>query len=185
MSPAPNATPWRVVNIVLAALLALALVVVVFVAVLGPKVFPGTSKAENQKQQQYVAVTGAARTALDAFLSVDYKRMDPLQDRLLKLSTGRFKRQYNAARVNIKAAAQSARVVAAPTVREVGINQIKDGKATAVVAADLVRKNSATKKKKATKACPHAGATCLYFRFTVELTETSGGWKLSDVEPVS
>ena len=103
----------------------------------------------------------------------------------MKLSTGTFRKQYSAARVNIKAAAESARVVATPTVREVGINQLKDGKATAVVAADLVRKNSSTKKKKATKNCPHAGATCLYFRFTVELTKPADGWKLSDVEPVS
>lgn len=169
---------------VLAAVLVLAIAAAIVVAIGGRKVLPGTSPADRS-EKQYVAVTGAARTALDAFLSVNYKDMDPLQDRLLNLSTGSFKKQYSAARVNIKAAAQTARVVATPTVREVGINQIKDGRATAVVAADLVRKNSATKKVKATKSCPHAGAKCLYFRFTVELTKTADGWKLSDVEPVS
>jgi len=184
VSPGSRTTPLRVVNIVLAALLALALVAVVVVSIAGRAVLPGTSPADRS-EKQYDAVAGAAKAGMDAFLSVDYKRMDPLQDRLLALSTGSFKKQYRAAMVNIKAAAQSARVIATPTVREVGVNRVADGKATAVVAADLVRKNKATRNKAATKSCPHTGASCLYFRFTVELTETDDGWKLSNVEPVS
>lgn len=184
MSPGSRTTPWRVVNTVLAALLALAVVAVIVVWIGGTRVLPGTSPADRT-EKQYDAVTGVARAGMDAFLSVDYKDMDALQKRLLALSTGSFEKQYRAAMVNIKAAAETAQVVATPTVREVGINQVANGKATAVVAADLVRQNKATKKKPATKDCPHAGATCLYFRFTVELTDTADGWKLSNVEPVS
>ena len=184
MSPGSRTTPWRVVNFVLAALLALAVVAVIVIGVGGTRVLPGTSPADRA-EKQYDTVAGVARSGMDAFLSVDYKDMEPLQDRLLAMSTGSFKKQYRAAMVNIKAAAEAARVVATPTVREVGINQIRNGRATAVVAADLVRKNKATKSKAATKSCPHAGATCLYFRFTVQLTETDDGWKVSDVEPVS
>jgi len=179
-----SGAPWRTVNAVLAGLVALGLIALVTIAIAGTRVLPGTSPS-NRAEKNYQAAEGAARSGMDAFLSVDYKNMDALQDRLLKLSTGTFATQYQAARVNIKASAQAARVIATPTVRQVAINQLAKGKATAVVAADLVRSNTATKNEKATKACPHAGATCLYFRFTVELTDTGDGWKLSGVEPVS
>jgi len=172
------------VNAVLAGLAALALVVLLVIAIAGRSVLPGTSPADRAAKN-YTAAEDAAKSAMDAFLTVDYRNMDKLQDTLLKLSTGSFKTQYAAARVNIKATSQAARVVATPTVRDVAVSQLSATKATAVVAADLVRSNKATKKETATKACPHAGATCLYFRFTVQLAKTADGWKLSGVEPVS
>lgn len=175
---------WRSTNYLLAGVLALCLVALLVLAIAGVRALPGTSPA-NRAEQRYQAAAGAARSGMDAFLSVDYKNMDAIQNRLLKLSTGSFKSQYAAARVNITASAQAARVVATPTIRQVGISQLSADKATAVVAADLVRKNVSTTKVKATKACPHDGASCLYFRFTVQLTDTPDGWKLSDVVPIS
>jgi len=180
----PSGARWFVVNLVLSGLGALALVALVVIAVAGRSVLPGTSPADRAAKN-YTAASDAARNAMDAFLSVDYRNMDKLQAALLKLSTGTFKTQYAAAQVNIKATSQAARVVAKPTVRHVGINQLSADKATAVVAADLVRSNKATTKQKATATCPHDGATCLYFRFSVQLTRTADGWKLSGVEPVS
>ena len=179
--PAPA---WRGVNIALAVVLGVVLIGLVAIAIGGTRVLPGTSPA-NRANADYQAAAGAARSGMDAFLSVDYKDMDTLQKRLLSLSTGSFKTQYAAAQVNIKASAEAAKVVANPTIREVGINQLAKGKATAVVAADLVRSNVSTTKMTATKQCPHAGAACLYFRFTVELTDTPDGWKISGVEPIS
>jgi len=173
-----------VANLVLAGLAAVALVVLLVLAIAGRGVLPGTSPADRASKQ-YDAATKAAGVAMDAFLSVDYHNMDKLQDRLMALSTGAFKTQYAAAQVNIKATAQAARVVATPTIKDVAIDQLSKGKATAVVAADLVRSNKATTKQKATARCPHKGASCLYFRFKVDLTQTTDGWKLSGVEPVS
>jgi len=182
--PRIPALAWRGVNIALTVVLAVVLIALAAIAIGGIRVLPGTSPA-NRANADYEAAAGAARSGMNAFLSVDYLDMDALQKRLLALSTGSFKTQYAAAQVNIKASAEAAKVVATPTIRAVGINQLAKGKATAVVAADLVRSNVSTTKVAATKQCPHAGATCLYFRFTVDLTDTPDGWKISGVEPVS
>ncbi len=184
MTDSSSGARWRIANLVLAGATALALVVLVVIAAAGTSVLPGTSPA-NRSAKDYDAAATTARQGMDAFLTVDYRNMDKLQAALLDLSTGAFKSQYAAAEVNIKASTQAARVIAKPTIREVGVSQLAEGKATAVVSADLVRSNKATVKQPATKTCPHAGATCLYFRFTVQLTKTAEGWKLSGVEPVS
>lgn len=181
---APAGRSWAPVNWTLLGLVVVALVVYVVVLAQGVKVIPGTSPAEHA-EHGYQAVTAAANAEAAAFLTVDYKNMDKLQEKVLAGATGTFKQQYVATRTNLKTSAVTTKTVATPTIRQVAISKLSGGKATVFVAADLVRKNIDTAKSKATKACPHSGATCLYFRFKLGLTDTADGWKLSSVDFVS
>ena len=54
----------------------------------GAAAAPGDSKAETLSRQ-YEDVTAAAREQTLAFLTVDYKNMDPLTDKVLAGATGR------------------------------------------------------------------------------------------------
>lgn len=171
-------------NAVLAALVVLAIAAYVTVEVAGVRVIPGTSPAEHA-EQRYDDVRAAAVERAKDVLTIDYKHMDDLQDKVLAGSTGAFKKQYTATRSSVKTSAKAAKAVAVPTIREVAVNRLSGSKATVYVAADLVRSNSRTRKVKATKTCPHKGAVCLYFRFKLGLTDTAGGWKLSKLEFVS
>lgn len=185
MSPTtPTGRSWRPVNLTLLGVLVVVLVAYVVVLAAGVRVLPGTSPAERA-EKGYHAVTAAATTQAKAFLSVDYRRMDALQAAVLAEATGAFKKQYAATRANLKSSAQQTKAVAVPTIRQVAISKLSGGRATVFVAADEVRTNINTTKSKATKACPHKGATCLYFRFKLSLTDTADGWKLSGVDFIS
>jgi hypothetical protein len=67
----------RRVNAVLAALLALLLVYLLVIVVVGSRAVPGTTAAERTVDT-YAAVRAAAREEVDAFLEIDYRKMDPL-----------------------------------------------------------------------------------------------------------
>ena len=76
----------------------LALLLVATTALLftkGAAAAPGDSKAEALSQQ-YKDVTEAAEAETLAFLTVDYKNMDPLIQKVLDGATGNFKAQYAA-----------------------------------------------------------------------------------------
>lgn len=175
---------WTWLNVVLCALVVAVLVYTVVVATAGVSAVPGTSPAERA-QHRYAQVQADASTDVAAFLRIDYKSMDPLQAKVLADSTGTFRKQYEQTKVNLKAEAESAKTMSTPTIRQVGVNQLNGERATVFVAADMVRSNVSTTKIKATKACPHAGATCLYFRFKIGLTLVGGSWKLSSVDFIS
>ena len=80
--------------------------------------------------------TEAPREQTRAFLTVDYKNMDPLIEKVLAGATGTFKEQYERREANLKATAQQGRSVATGKVREVGIGDIDGDTAIVFVAAD-------------------------------------------------
>ena len=83
----------------------------------GASAAPGDSQAETLSSE-YADVTKAATDGTTAFLTVDYKNMDPLIANVLKRSTGTFKEQYSRAKVNLKATAQDGLAVSNGTVLE-------------------------------------------------------------------
>ena len=103
---------------VVAVLLAVACVVVV----VSPTAVPGQSAAEKANARD-LAVRVAATNVTKAFLDVDYRDMDPRIDKVLSLSTGTFKNQYDTAKVDLKTQAQTAKAVATGAVRYVGIGE--------------------------------------------------------------
>lgn len=174
----------RRVNAVLAALLALLLVYLLVIVVVGSRAVPGTTAAERTVDT-YAAVRAAAREEVDAFLEIDYRKMDPLLAKVLDGATGSFRAQYRTNRVNLKAAAEAARAVSTGEVEEIGISKLGPGTATLYVAADAVVRNRSTGKVKRTKACPHDGAVCRYYRLKVTMDRVGSTWKMSGLDFVS
>lgn len=171
-------------NAVLGVLLVALVATTVLVLVKGNRATPGESGAEKISRQ-YDIVTRAATEEINAFLTVDFKNMDPLVAKVLAGAAGEFKTQYDGSKVNLIAAAQSAKARSEGTVRAVGISDINSTSAVVFVAADSVVSNKTTKKVKATQSCPHAGATCRFYRFKIGMTNTSEGWKMSKLDFVS
>ena len=131
---------WRVTNLVLIALALLLVVTSVLLFTRGASAAPGDSKAEALSRE-YAQVTKAARAETLAFLTVDYKDMDPLIAKVLAGASGTFKSQYDKAKVNLKASAQQSQAVSTGKVLSVGVGDIDDGDAIVFVAADSQVRN--------------------------------------------
>ena len=167
----PAETSWRWANIVL---MVLALALVVTSALLfkeGAAATPGDSKAETLSRQ-YEDVTASAREQTRAFLTVDYKNMDPLTDKVLAGATGQFKKQYQGARGNLKATAQQGKAVATGEVKEVGIGDIDADTAVVLVAAD----GSVTSKTTTGEATPRR------YEFRLTMVRKGEKWLTSDLQ---
>ena len=142
----PAGTSWRLVNIVLMAVALLLIVTTVLLFTKGAAATPGDTRAEALSRQ-YDQVTKAARDETKAFLTVDYKDMDPLIEKVLAGATGTFKEQYERAKPTLKATAQQGKSVATGEVKEVGIGDIDADTAIVFVAADGSVTNKSTKGK--------------------------------------
>ena len=167
----PASTSWRWANIVL---MVLALLLVAASALLftrGAAATPGDSEAEALSRQ-YEDVTAAARDQTRAFLTVDYKNMDPLTEKVLAGATGTFKDQYERARPNLKATAQQGRSVATGKVREVGIGDIDGDTAIVFVAADGSVRNKNTKGKDEPRT----------YQFKLTMVHKGDKWLTSDLQ---
>ena len=155
-------------------LMVLALVLVATSVLLfkeGASATPGDSKAETLSRQ-YDEVTEAARAQTLAFLTVDYKDMDPLIDKVLAGATGTFKEQYQRAAPTLKATAQQGQSVATGKVREVGIGDIDGDAAVVFVAAD----GSVTNKDTKGKAQPRS------YQFKLTMAREGDKWLTSDLK---
>jgi Mce-associated membrane protein len=169
-SAGPSSTSWRVVNLVLV-LLALVLVagIVVF-AVRGARADTGGSQADALSRQ-YGEVTKAAKAETLAFLTVDYKNMDPLIAKVLAGATGSFKTQYGGAQANLKTSAQTAQAVSTGKVLSAGVGDINGSNAVVFVAADSQVTNKSTKGK----------AQPRYYRLKLDMVRQGGKWLTSDL----
>lgn len=162
---------------VLAVLLALACVVVL----IWPTAVPGKSAAEKADDRT-VAVQSAATQVMKAFLDVDYKDMDPRVSKVLSLSTGAFKNQYQTAAADLKSQVQAAKTVATGAVVRVGIGDIDSDTAVVYVAADSKVSNTSIEKEQA------QGQTAdgrRYYRFQLTMSKVGDRWLLSDLKGIS
>jgi hypothetical protein len=161
----------------LAVLLAAACVVVL----IWPTAVPGRSGAEKASDRD-LAVRVAATDVTKAFLDVDYRDMDPRIAKVLKLSTGTFKNQYETAKVDLKTQAQQAKAVATGAVRYVGLGDIDDDTAVVYVAADTKVSNTSIEQDKS------AGKEVedhRYYRFQLSLSKVGDDWLLNDLQFIS
>ncbi len=140
----------------------------------GAAATPGDTRAETLSRQ-YDEVTKAARAETLAFLTVNYKDMDPLIDKVLAGATGTFKEQYEAAKGNLKTTAQQGQSVATGEVKAVGISDIDADTAVVFVGADGSVKNKSTKGK----AQPRA------YRFKLTMVNKGDKWLTSDLQILS
>lgn len=137
----------------------------------GAAATPGDSRAEALSRQ-YDAVTEAARKETLAFLTVDYKNMDPLIAKVLAGATGTFKEQYDRTKVTLKASAQQSEALSTGKVLSVGISDIDDGNAVVFVAADSQVTNKATKGKPQPR----------YYRLKLTMVRKDDRWLTSNLQ---
>ena len=167
----PEETSWRLANIVLI-VVALALAVtstLLFVHAAGAT--SGDSRAETLSGQ-YRSVTKAARAETLAFLTVDYKDMDPLIAKVLAGATGTFKQQYDRTKVTLKASAQQSQARSTGKILSVGVSDIDDSNAVVFVAADSKVSNKSTKGKSQPR----------YYRLKLTMVRKGGTWLTSNLQ---
>lgn len=172
----------RTVLGVLAALLALACLFVVGAKAFAPGALPSSWTAAQDAEDREADVTTAARNVTNAFLDVDYRDMDPRVDKVLALSTGTFKKQYEQTRVNLTAAAREGQAVSTGKVRSVGVSDIDADSAVVFVAADSTVTNKAVAEA---KAKGQKVDDQRYYRFQLNLTKVGDKWLLNDLQFVS
>jgi hypothetical protein len=167
--------------VVVLAALALLLAAACVVVAIWPTAVPGESRAEKADDRD-LAVRVAATDVTKAFLDVDYHEMDPRIAKVLSLSTGTFKHQYETAKVDLKSQAEQAKAVATGAVRSIGIGDIDNDTAVVYVAADTKVSNVSIQQDKA------AGKTVQdhrYYRFQLTLSKVHGHWLLNDLQFIS
>lgn len=165
--------------VVVTATVTVLLAVACLVVALRPTAVPGRSGAEKANDRD-VAVYAAARTVTRAFLDVDYRGMDSRIDKVLSLSTGTFKNQYETARADLAAKTKQAKTVATGAVLDVGIGDIDDDHAVVYVAADSVVTNVSVQKEQGADA-----KQTRYYRFQLNLTRVGDRWLLGDLQFIS
>ena len=179
--PGERPARGRTVAVAVLGVLAVLLAVACVVVLVRPTAVPGESRAEKADDRA-VAVQAAATNVMKAFLDVDYRDMDPRVKKVLGLSTGAFKNQYQTAAADLKSQVQAAKTVATGAVLRVGIGDIGDDKAVVYVAADSNVSNTSIEKEKA------EGKTAdgrRYYRFQLTLTKVGDRWLLSDLQGIS
>jgi Mce-associated membrane protein len=143
----------------------------VLFAVRGSAAAPG-STPEEERADQYAAITRAARTEVLAFLKVDHTNMKPLTDAVIDGATGTFKKQYESSVKTLTEAAQAQESMSTGHVDEIGLGEVDEDSASVYVAAGSKVKNKGTKGKVQDTS----------WRIKLTMTEKDGRWLVSDLE---
>lgn len=161
----------RALNVVLG------LIVVVLVgwlgafAVHGSVAAPGLTPAE-ERAQELTDLRQAARAEAVAFLTIDYRKMDQVTDRVLAGATGAFKKQYKSSLKVLKQAAVSQDSSAKGYVKEIGVGTFDSDSATVFVSAGSKVKNKGTKGKLEDRT----------WRIRFNMTKVGDRWLVSQLE---
>jgi Mce-associated membrane protein len=164
----------RLLNGVLGVLLVALVATAGYVAVRGRAEDPGAVPAAAVSRE-YDDITAAARQETEAFLTVDYKHMDPAVNRVLAGATGQFKKEYRKAEVKLRSDARQSRATSRGRVRAVGIGDLGGGSATVYVAADGIVSNDNTGHKPQPR----------HYRFQLNMTKVGRRWLTADLRSVS
>ncbi len=132
---------------------------------------PDDSRAEALSRQ-YETVTAAATAQTEAFLTVDYKDMDPLIEKVLDGATGTFEEQYEKGKADLKASTQRSQAVSSGEVLSVGVADIDADNAVVLVAADSEVTNGSTQGK----------AQPRYYRLELTMVRQGDRWLTSDLQ---
>jgi Mce-associated membrane protein len=140
-------------------------------AIHGSVAAPGRTPAE-QRAYELTELRQAARSEAVAFLTIDYRRMDQVTDRVLAGATGSFKKQYESSVKVLKEAAVSQDSIAKGYVKEIGVGTLDSDSATVFVSAGSKVKNKGTKGKFEDRT----------WRIRFNMTQDGDRWLVSQLE---
>jgi len=166
---------------VLTGLLVLAFVVVLGLRIVHPESLSPGRAAASADQARDEHILAAARRAGLAFLDVDYRDLKPRMDKVISLSTGTFKKEYQSSAVEFAAAAKQGHAVSHGDIVRIGIEKADDDAAIVYVAADQTVSNLAI--DAARKKDPKVDGKRLY-RFQLNMTRVGDRWFLSGLKAV-
>ena len=172
---------WTVSTVVLG-VLAAALAIACIVVLVRPTAVPGKSEAE-QASDRDLAVQVAATRAMKAFLDVDYRDMDSRIKKVLSLSTGAFKNQYQTLSVQLKTGAETAKTVATGAILRVGLGDVDDDTAVVFVAADTELTNTQIQEQKASGNATEADGHRFY-RWQLSMKKVGDRWLVNDLQGI-
>lgn len=164
----------RWVNLALLLVAALLTAAIVALVTGGASAAPGDARADTLRQRNEDAIR-AARAETAAFLTIDYRNMDPLTTKVLNGATGPFRTRYARARKTLEAAARRSRAVATGSVLAVGVDHIDDSHAVLLIAADSQVHNTST-----------GGRTQMRnYRLKLDMLRSGDTWLTGDLKFVS
>lgn len=166
--PARPARPWRqLIALALAALLSGA-----FLALAGLLISQHNRVAvERAQDRQFV---DAARAGVTALLSIDHTQARADVQRVLDLSTGQFREDFQKAADDFVKTAEDSQAVTRGTVKAAALSSVEGDRATVLVAASSEVTNA-----KGANQDPRP------FRMSVTVTRDGDACKMSDVEFVA
>ena len=126
-------------------------------------VFYGRYRNDRDERRE---VRATASTMVSALTTYDYTNLDASRNKVLALSTGRFKQEYDNGFQPLRQLLTQTQAKSTGTVRKVFLGDISDGSAEAIVIADQVVTGT-------TGSRPLAGQ-----QLTVTLVKTGGKWKV-------
>lgn len=147
--------------------LVLVVALVALVVVLGAR-FLGRDHADR------APVLVAARQAATTFFGLDHRTVSKDVARMVRLSTGDFKREYSSRQAKIVADVEAQQIVAKPTVPDDGaaVEYLTDRRARVLVSVDLER------------SAKGGEAVRQQYRAQVRLARVDGRWLVSDIKQV-
>ncbi len=161
----------RALNGVLGVIVVVLVAWLVAFAVLGSVAVPGRTQAE-ERAHEFTQVRQAARAEAVAFLTIDYRQMDKVTDRVLAGATGTFKKQYTSSLKVLKQAAVSQESSAKGYVKEIGVGTVDSDSATVFVSAGSKVSNKGTKGKAEDRT----------WRIRFNMTKVGDRWLVSQLE---
>ena len=161
----------RALNVVLGVIVVVLVAWLIAFAARGSAAAPGRTPAEEQAHA-FTQVRRAAQAEAVAFLTIDYRRMDQVTDRVLAGATGSFKKQYKSSVKVLKQAAVSQDSIAKGYIKEIGVGTVDDDSATVFISAGSKVKNKGTKGKVEDRT----------WRMRFNMTKVGDRWLVSQLE---
>ena len=163
----------RALNVILGVVVLALVAWLVAFAVRGSVAAPGSTPSE-QRAHELTEIRQSARSAAVAFLTIDYRRMDEVTDRVLDGATGTFKKELRSSASALKQGVINQEIVSSGDVEEIGIGTFDLDSASVFVTAKSKVRSKLTKGK--VRELPS--------RLRIDMTKVGDRWLVSSVEPV-
>jgi hypothetical protein len=165
---------------VLTTVLALVFVVVLGLRIVHPESLSSARAAATSSQHRDDDVLAAARKAALAFLDIDYRDLQPRMDKVISLSTGNFKKEYQNSAVDFAAATRQGQAVSHGQVIRIGISDADADSAIVYIAADQTVSNLTIEEAK--KKDPKFKNDQRIWRFQFNMTRVGDRWLVADLK---
>ncbi|GII04706.1 hypothetical protein [Planobispora takensis] len=131
-------------------------------------------EARAAEEDRRAALRAAGDHAL-SLLSIDHRTVDAGIRRILDTSTGPARAEYARDAATLKETTTSGKVLQTGALRAVGLVSLEDGTARVLVVGDAVVSSEGSREAPRER----------FYRWSMEVTRTGGGWLVSQAELVS